>query len=328
MLLSFFPLHLSAGTEEVGALFLIIYPGARPTSMGGAFAALANDAHATYFNDAGLGFQQEIDATYMHADWLPGLYPDMYFEFFGFVVPLSKTDVVGGHWSYLNTGKTGPLIDEEGNVVGLGGYETYDCSIKLSYSRQLSKTQSVGFGVKRFKSFLCPSDVCRQFLGTDGGTAYGWAADLSYLYKDIDESFGVGVSLQNYGQEIRYIEGRGGDPLPFLIRAGGICNILEHRGYSISALMDMTKILVGIREDIKDVEYLIDDIWFSMGFECSCRDIVFPRIGYFRDKAGCRMGITYGIGVKLKCVKVDWATDGALYDFPTTNTRLSFGLTF
>ncbi len=42
--------------SEGGAIFLLIRPGARPSGMGSAFAAIADDATATYFNPAGLGF--------------------------------------------------------------------------------------------------------------------------------------------------------------------------------------------------------------------------------------------------------------------------------
>lgn len=42
--------------SEGGAIFLLIRPGARPSGMGSAFAAIANDATATYFNPAGLAY--------------------------------------------------------------------------------------------------------------------------------------------------------------------------------------------------------------------------------------------------------------------------------
>jgi len=51
---------IMAGTasaiSEGGAIFLLIRPGARPSGMGSAFAAIADDATATYFNPAGLAY--------------------------------------------------------------------------------------------------------------------------------------------------------------------------------------------------------------------------------------------------------------------------------
>ena len=46
--------------QSSALLFLTIDPGGRPTGMGGAYIAEANDASATYYNPAGLAF---IDTT-------------------------------------------------------------------------------------------------------------------------------------------------------------------------------------------------------------------------------------------------------------------------
>ena len=42
--------------SEAGAIFLLIAPGARAGGMGEAQVAVANDAYASYWNPAGLGF--------------------------------------------------------------------------------------------------------------------------------------------------------------------------------------------------------------------------------------------------------------------------------
>ena len=58
MLLAVMFLGLATGPayaiSEGGAIFLLIRPGARPSGMGSAFAAISDDATATYFNPAGL----------------------------------------------------------------------------------------------------------------------------------------------------------------------------------------------------------------------------------------------------------------------------------
>ncbi|MBI4726159.1 PorV/PorQ family protein [candidate division TA06 bacterium] len=47
--------------SEGGAIFLLIRPGARPSGMGSAFCAIADDATATYYNPAGLAFLKRND---------------------------------------------------------------------------------------------------------------------------------------------------------------------------------------------------------------------------------------------------------------------------
>ena len=65
--------------SEAGAIFLLIAPGARAGGMGDAQVAVANDAYASYWNPAGLGFLKGSEAALMHVNWLPGLADDMYY---------------------------------------------------------------------------------------------------------------------------------------------------------------------------------------------------------------------------------------------------------
>ena len=68
--------------SEAGAIFLLIAPGARAGGMGEAQTAVANDAYASYWNPAGLGFLEGKELALMHVNWLPGLADDLYYEFF------------------------------------------------------------------------------------------------------------------------------------------------------------------------------------------------------------------------------------------------------
>ena len=67
--------------SEAGAIFLLIAPGARAGGMGEAQVAVANDAYASYWNPAGLGFLEGQELAMMHVNWLPGLADDLYYEF-------------------------------------------------------------------------------------------------------------------------------------------------------------------------------------------------------------------------------------------------------
>ena len=70
--------------SEAGAIFLLIAPGARAGGMGEAQVAVANDAYASYWNPAGLGFLEGQELAMMHVNWLPGLADDLYYEFLAF----------------------------------------------------------------------------------------------------------------------------------------------------------------------------------------------------------------------------------------------------
>jgi hypothetical protein len=83
---------LPAGTLRAGsgargtsaAAFLKIEPGARPAAMGAAFSAVAGDAHAAYYNPAGLAAIKQVSASAMHE----ARFSDISYDFATLSVPL------------------------------------------------------------------------------------------------------------------------------------------------------------------------------------------------------------------------------------------------
>ena len=99
---------------EAGAIFLLIAPGAGPQGSGEAQVAKADDAYASYYNPAGLGFLKGSEAAGMHVNWLPNLASDLYYEFITYRQYIDGLGSIGGHVIFLNLGEqTG--MDEFGN---------------------------------------------------------------------------------------------------------------------------------------------------------------------------------------------------------------------
>ena len=86
--------------SEAGAIFLLIAPGARAGGMGEAQVAVANDAYASYWNPAGLGFLDGQELALMHVNWLPGLADDLYYEFLAFLPNLRHLLDLYLYWLY------------------------------------------------------------------------------------------------------------------------------------------------------------------------------------------------------------------------------------
>ena len=131
--------------SEAGAIFLLIAPGARAGGMGEAQVAVANDAYASYWNPAGLGFLEGQELAMMHVNWLPGLADDLYYEFFAFRKKYPTLGTIGGHLIFLNLGeqiRTSETGDE------LGTFTSYMSAFALSYSALISPTQSFGLNAK------------------------------------------------------------------------------------------------------------------------------------------------------------------------------------
>ena len=131
--------------SEAGAIFLLIAPGARAGGMGEAQVAVANDAYASYWNPAGLGFLKGTELALMHVNWLPGLADDLYYDFFAFRKSYPTLGTIGGHIIFLNLGEQ-VRTSETGEE--LGTFTSYMSAFSMSYSALISRNQSFGLSAK------------------------------------------------------------------------------------------------------------------------------------------------------------------------------------
>ena len=130
---------------EAGSIFLLISPGARAGGMGEAQVAVANDAYASYWNPAGLAFQDGSELAIMHVNWLPNLADDMYYEFLGYRKKFDNLGTLGGHLIYLNLGEQ-VRMDEYAQYQGK--FTSYMMAAAISYSSKLSASSSFGLNAK------------------------------------------------------------------------------------------------------------------------------------------------------------------------------------
>ncbi|MBU4443541.1 MAG: hypothetical protein L6422_00420, partial [Candidatus Marinimicrobia bacterium] len=103
--------------SEAGAIWLLINPGARPAGMGETGVAIADDAYASYWNPAGLGFLKGREVALTHTNWLPNLASDIYYEFVGYRHFVSNVGTLGGNLILMNLGEQ-DRTDEYGNFLG------------------------------------------------------------------------------------------------------------------------------------------------------------------------------------------------------------------
>ncbi|MFA5031670.1 MAG: PorV/PorQ family protein [bacterium] len=326
------PFCAYSGVSELSVPFLLIFPDARQNGMAGVFTGVADDALATYYNDAGMAFQQKHNIAFTHMNLLPGLYPGIYYETLSSVFPIFKPDslkeskqAIGVNVIWLHTG-TSEGTDNRGNEIGPWG--NWDFSAKVSYANRITKKFSVGAGVKYIYSFLCPVETIRLLYGQSiryGGSGQAFAFDFSGLYV-FSKRLQLGLSVQNLGSDITYIEAGIGEPLPRILRAG----ISYKPNNKLVIAGDITKVLVGVFQDWQEsgFDYIYRDTWKGIGLEYTFYKIFSARWGYFSDITGKRSGPTFGLGIKVKGVSADIALDSRLYEFPTENWTFSFHYCF
>jgi len=97
----------AASVSQATLLFLKIAPGARPAGMGEAFVAISDDATATWWNPAGLGFQHGREFTMMYVRWLPQFnLSDLYYAYVSGTYEVPEWGTFGGNVIFLNLGET------------------------------------------------------------------------------------------------------------------------------------------------------------------------------------------------------------------------------
>jgi hypothetical protein len=290
-----------------GAVFLMIWPGSRPTALGGSFTAIADDASAAYYNPAGLGFQQGINLSLMHVNWLPELSPDMYYEYLAVGAPFKGIGTFAFNGIYLTTGKMQAQYPD-GSL--LAEYTPFDLAFTLSYGRELTPKVAVGGGTKIIYSLLVPDWILERLGISGSGSALSWAVDAGVFYKPI-KNLQLGAALQNLGPPISFSSDAEKDPLPLMLRLGASYKPLSiispdttKERFEIVGLRitgDLTKVMVGMfpydtpeADSIpffQELGYELEDTWRGLGLELSVfKEILTLRAGYFFDKNGARGG--------------------------------------
>jgi hypothetical protein len=352
-------------SQNPGAVFLMIWPAARPTSLAGAFTAISDDASSVYYNPGGLAFLDRTNATLMHCNWLPGLWPGMYYEYLGITHNLPERGTLGLNVIYLTTGET-DVINERGEF--LGRYTTFDVAPTLGYGFPVLSNLGVGISAKVIYSFLVPPWVWKAMpeLGIErGGTGITWAFDAGVLYKPF-RFLNLGAAVTNIGPNISYTSSGESDPLPRMLRMGIAYYPVQKEMFRIGVTPEVTKILVGMFSDsTKTFSQKFPeewrDAWKSLGVEgvLNLGPVAgFARLGYFEDITGQRGGIvmekdgltyhysladilsrrklgsfkslgwTFGAGIKFERFQFDLGVDQFIYDFSTQNYKFSFSYQF
>jgi len=178
--------------------------GARPLAMGGAFAGLANDGNALFYNPAGLAWAHDLSILSSYES-RPGTasYGNLSasLSHFGF----------GVH--YFDFGDV-PETDDFGNILSTFSYRNYALiaaagmkAADLPFLARMPLAESIGFGLKA--KLLKVSTL-------DPGSGTGFAIDLPFLFRSefpsprfpIITSYGVGVVIENLiGLPIKYESG-------------------------------------------------------------------------------------------------------------------------
>ncbi len=345
--------NMPFANDRPAATFLIIPPGAKALGMGSAFTGSWDDPSSFYYNPGAIGLYNKFGFSLVNQGlppgigrfieqgilalsgkvlynevispepgWLPHLHPDMRYVNSFYAIPFRNIGTLGINFVYLNTGET-EVLDETG--VYLGTYETYDVATGLSYGRSFFGKLGLGFTAKYIYSFLVPDWVWERMPGLGiekGGIGTAWAVDIGALYRIW--GLGVGVSLQNFGTEIRYTESdlpnrvptriRGGISIQPLVALDSLYSLHNYKFFNIP-VSDILNITFNY-DRAYDPEQL-DDTWVCSGWEFTLFKILSYRLGSWNIWSRR----SSGFGLKLRNVEIDVAR---YFDWDTYHVQMTF----
>ncbi|MFN8547939.1 MAG: PorV/PorQ family protein [Candidatus Eisenbacteria bacterium] len=286
-----------------GAQSLNITPGARADAMGRAFVALPDDATANWWNPAALASATDHNFSLMHAQLVPGLATDVYYEYLGYRMHMPGWGGVGVSFIYLGYGKS-TATTEQGYELGV--FTSYEVSPQVSLGTELLPGLAAGVTLKYVYVNLAP-DWATQGEGQGSGDTFG--ADLAMLYKVkalpvLGWPTNLGVNVQNLGPNIAYIDQDQSDPIGrnlkigFATRAFGTTTPDGQPGISGLISYDFNKSLV----------YSSETPIQNVGAELAYEGTFALRTGYIYDKDGDIKDPTFGVGFNISSFTADYAS--------------------
>lgn len=186
--------------------------GARALGMGGAHAAIADDAFSTFWNPAGLGYAQGHQVGAMYANVFNF---NTTFSEISYLVPVTDHSTSGFDLKILKTDSI-PVTRLDGNFRPIIDSYTEDSAMefKLSYGYRFSPGFSSGFNIKYIHESAASL------------TGKGWGLDWGFQYRPSDFIwFGASV-VDITGTDVKWGTGEV-DTLPLMIRAGVLGRFLD-----------------------------------------------------------------------------------------------------
>lgn len=277
------------------AQFLKFGLGGRAIGMGGAFAGLADDVSAVYWNPAGLAGIDRTELGFMHQS----IFQDISYEYFAYAQPLGGRGVLGWGMAYLHMDKlTGR--DESGEFTS--DFGSSDIAVALSYGRRAGENACFGMTVKFINENI------------DNEDANAFAVDLGWLYRIPVGKIYLGGVIQNLGQDIKFVSESYGLPRLFKLGAAYKDSLA---GSPLNVAMD----LLLPSDNNRSVR---------LGTEYVYRNVIAARIGYNGgSESNSDSKVSLGLGViisRAQTYRLDYAfvPAGDLGDSHTLSVWLRF----
>ncbi|MFH2202678.1 MAG: PorV/PorQ family protein [Elusimicrobiota bacterium] len=202
-----------AARGTAGAAFLKLRPGARPIALGEAYAAMADDAEAIYWNPAALTRILSRSAAFTHASHLNGSFS----EYGACGMYLGGGSSLGAGFQYFSAGS---MIETDDAGIERGSFTPSDLALSFAYAYKLRLPDfpvvhrgALGVGVKYIRSSVVD-------------TAQTAAVDIGLLSRVYGDQLRLAFTATNIGGSLKFEEE--GSALPAALRFGGTYRMHEN----------------------------------------------------------------------------------------------------
>ncbi len=301
----FFPVLMFSQTvaAKYAGEFLAIGIGSRPTGMGGAFAAIANDVTAVYYNPAGLTQLDFPQFAVMHDEQFGKLvnynYAAVaipYKEYYTFAFSATRLGIDGipDTRGALVDKLTGAVINDITNENAridpskVKDISNQDWAFYLSAAKKYSDNLSIGANVK----------IITRSIGEY--TAFGLGFDIGTLYR-LDTDFMIAASVQDVTTTlVAWSTGRNELITP-TVKIGSYYNMQLFGALTVSPAIDIDTRFENRRYAST---FHAGSVSFDphFGIEAAYNKIFSVRGGYNDVKQ-----FTIGAGVKLPKLNIDYS---------------------
>lgn len=341
------------------APFLLIVPDARAGGMGDIGVASSADSNSQHHNPAKYAFlnsQYAIGINY--TPWMRELVNDVFLGGVSVGNRLNDRAAWAASMKYFTYGEI-RLTDGSGQEIGIE--KPNEFSLDGTYALKLSEYYSMGVTMRYIRS-----DFALKSTDALLNTVNTFAVDVSGYYQSDEQNYGDfngrwrgGFNISNIGPKVTYSDGGKENFVPTNLKLGGGFDFILDDYNKITALVEVTKLLVPtppIRDDEGNViEGKDDEVGFfagmfqsfgdapggfseemaeftwALGTEYVYNNAFALRAGYFHesDLKGARQYFTVGTGFKFKSSKLDisYLFNSSDVNNPLENT-LRFSLAF
>ena len=341
---------VGAAQEYPEAVFLMIFPDARTTALGGCGVAL-NDLDANpYYNPASLVTGPRSAATWTH---LPGLIAwgsGASYDYAGVAYRHGERLGFAVNVAYTQTGEVKFVDGNSGDFVGR--YRPFDIAPSVSAAYRVLPSLSAGVTAKAVYSFWYPDWVRKYaFDPMPGGHAFTVAFDGGIQCR-LWSPLTLGAAIENVGPRLRY-DSTESDPLPAILRGGFALKPRIPGPVEVALVGDVWRDLVSPIEYWGGEENALifwENMRDGLGLELRVAKMASVRLGYFEDiqdqTGGILVGEGYGtrrisllrylvehhtkpqdvgwcwgVGLEYRGVKLDVGVDENIYGYATRDVR-------